>query len=99
MTKSYDYSPYGQRLSQTIHNTDGTTTPGYYTYNAHNDVEALTGSSGTTTSTYGYTAYGQPITSQFTGADKNNATPQPDGTSQPYSSCGVPLKPWRLRSW
>jgi RHS repeat-associated protein len=44
----------------------------------------VTGSSGTTTSTYGYTAYGQPIASQFTGADKNNASPGP--ATEPFSS-------------
>ncbi len=84
VTKSYTYTPAGERISQASHNPDGTTTPGYYTYNDHSDVEAVTGSSGTTTSTYGYTAYGQPVASQFTGADKNNASPGP--TAKPASA-------------
>jgi RHS repeat-associated protein len=81
VTKSYDYTPGGVRLSQTTHNSDGTTTPGYYTYNDHSDVEAVTGSDGNTKSTYGYTAYGQDDKSQFTGADKT--APQPG--SQPFN--------------
>jgi len=84
LTKTYTYTPAGERTSQTAHNTDGTTTPGYYTYNDHSDVEAVTGPAGTTKSTYGYTAYGQPIATQFTGADKN--TTQPSATAVPYSS-------------
>jgi len=81
--KSYTYTPGGERLSQTS-TTGGTTSTGYYSYNDHSDVEALTGSSGTTTSTYGYTAYGQPIASQFTGADKSNVNPK--AGTQPTSS-------------
>jgi len=81
--KSYTYTPAGERIFQTT-TSNGTTTTGYYTYNDHADVEALTSPTGTTTATYGYTAYGQPVTAQFTGADKNNANPSP--TTQPYSS-------------
>jgi len=83
-TKSYTYSPYGQRLSQTTNNSDGTQTPSYYTYNDHSDVQAVTGSDGNTKSTYGYTAYGQNDTSQFTGADKNNTNPS--STTQPFNA-------------
>ncbi len=83
-SKSYTYTPGGQRLSLTSHNANGTTTDGHYTYNDHNDVEAVTGSNGTTTATYGYTAYGQNDTSQFTGADKNNTSPS--STAQPFNS-------------
>jgi RHS repeat-associated protein len=72
------------RITQATTTSGGTTTPGYYTYNSHNDVEAVTGASGTTTATYGYTAYGNPITSQTTGADKNNTTP--GSTTTPYNS-------------
>jgi RHS repeat-associated protein len=81
--KSYTYTPAGERLSQTS-TSNGTTSTGFYSYNDHSDVEAVTKSSGTTTSTYGYTAYGQPIGSQFTGADKNNVNPK--AGTQPYSS-------------
>jgi RHS repeat-associated protein len=87
-SKSYTYTPYGERISQTS-TSGGTTTTGYYTYNDHSDVEAVTGAAGTptaglTTATYGYTAYGQPVASQFTGADKNNT--QPGAAVQPYSA-------------
>lgn len=82
-SKSYTYTPAGERISQAT-TTGGTTSTGYYTYNDHSDVEALTGPAGTTTATYGYTAYGQPVTAQFTGADKNNVNPSP--TAQPASS-------------
>jgi RHS repeat-associated protein len=45
-------------------------------------VQAVTNSStGNTTATYAYTAYGQPIASQWTGADKNNTTPDPTKTT------------------
>jgi RHS repeat-associated protein len=83
-TKSYAYTPGGARLSQTIDNSDGTQTPGYYSYNDHSDTEAVTGSDGNTKSTYGYTAYGQNDTSQFTGADKNNTTP--GSTTRPFNA-------------
>lgn len=84
-TKSYTYTPGGQRLSQIRYHSDGTApTPDYYTYNDHADVEAVTGSDGNTESTYGYTAYGQNDTSQFTGEDKNNT--QPGSTNQPFSA-------------
>ncbi|MET9967661.1 DNRLRE domain-containing protein, partial [Streptomyces sp. NPDC006356] len=33
LTKSYQYSPWGERLSQIKHNSDGTTEAGYYGYN------------------------------------------------------------------
>ncbi|MCW2933610.1 MAG: mucin-2, partial [Actinomycetia bacterium] len=85
-SKTYDYTPSGARLSQATTDSTGTSTPGYYSYNAHSDVEALTGASGTTTATYGYTAYGSPVTSMFTGADKNNATSSPASTTTPYSA-------------
>jgi RHS repeat-associated protein len=56
----------------------------YYTYNDHDDVEAVTGTGGTTTATYGYTAYGQPDPGQYTGTDKNNT--QPSASSAPFNS-------------
>ncbi len=83
VTKTYQYALSGERLSQTRHNSDGTTTNGYYSYNDHSDVEAVTGQTGGTTATYGYTAYGQDDTTQFSGADKPGA--QPAG-SPPYNA-------------
>ena len=87
-SKSYTYTADGERISQAS-TSGGTTTTGYYTYNDHSDVEAITGAAGTTTAgktiaTYGYTAYGQPVAAQFTGADKNNVNPSP--TAQPLSA-------------
>ncbi|WP_246101566.1 DNRLRE domain-containing protein [Streptomyces cyaneus] len=70
LTKSYQYSPWGERLSQIKHNSDGTTEDGYYGYNGHTDVETLTDGAGDTKATYGYTAYGSDDTSEFTGIDK-----------------------------
>ncbi len=85
VNKSYAYTPAGQRLYQyTPSQAGNTTSPGYYSYNDHNDTEAVTGSSGTTTATYGYTAYGQPDPGQFTGQDKNNT--QPSASSAPFNS-------------
>src|SRR5438445_650072 len=37
-----------------------------------------------TKATYGYTAYGQPVAAQFTGADKSNASP--GAAVQPFSA-------------
>ena len=94
ITKTYGYTPDGTRLFQT---TAGDPTPSlngtaYYSYNNHSDVEALTGPSGTPTATYGYTAYGSPVTSMFTGADATNATPGPDVV--PYNSNRFNAMPW-----
>jgi RHS repeat-associated protein len=83
-SKTYTYTPAGSRIAQNTTTRNGVTTPGYYSYNEHSDVEAVTGASGTTTATYGYTAYGDSIPSMFTGADKDNVNPS--ATSQPYNS-------------
>lgn len=68
--KSYQYSPTGERLSQTKHNDDGTTENAFYGYNAHTDVEQVTDSAGNAKATYGYTAYGNNDKNLFTGIDK-----------------------------
>jgi RHS repeat-associated protein len=70
LRKSYQYSPTGERLSQTTHNDDGTTENAFYGYNSHTDVEQVTDSTGDTKSTYGYTAYGNNDKNLFTGIDK-----------------------------
>ncbi|MGA5068242.1 DNRLRE domain-containing protein [Streptomyces exfoliatus] len=70
LTKSYQYSPWGERLSQIKHNTDGTTEDSFYGYNSHTDVETLTDGAGNTKATYGYSAYGSDDASEFTGVDK-----------------------------
>jgi RHS repeat-associated protein len=82
-TKSYQYSPTGERLDQIVHNSAGTEDPTYYSYNQHTDVQALTDSSGNTKATYGYTAYGQDDSSQDTGVDKPSSG---QTASDPYNS-------------
>ncbi|MFD5898983.1 hypothetical protein [Streptomyces sp. NPDC060366] len=77
ITKSYQYSPWGERLSQIKRNSDGTEDLGVYGYNGHTDTETLTDKDGNTASTYGYTAYGSNDSSEFTGIDKPDAA-QPE---------------------
>ncbi|MGW5658598.1 golvesin C-terminal-like domain-containing protein [Streptomyces sp. NPDC003758] len=95
LTKSYQYSPWGERLSQVKHNTDGTTEDGYYGYNSHTDVETLTDSNGDTKATYGYTAYGKDDDSEFTGIDKP-ATADP--TKEAYNPYRFNAKRWDAQS-
>ncbi|MFF8946990.1 DNRLRE domain-containing protein [Streptomyces sp. NPDC014864] len=95
LTKSYQYSPWGQRLSQVKHNTDGTTEDGYYGYNSHTDVETLTDDNGDTKATYGYTAYGSDDDSEFTGIDK----PAPaDPAKEDYNPYRYNSKRWDAQS-
>ncbi|MGA5193277.1 RHS repeat-associated core domain-containing protein, partial [Streptomyces exfoliatus] len=95
LTKSYQYSPWGERLSQVKHNTDGTSEDGYYGYNSHTDVETLTDKDGNTKSTYGYTAYGSDDKDEFTGIDKPDAG---DPTKEAYNPYRYNSKRWDARS-
>ncbi|WP_446473716.1 golvesin C-terminal-like domain-containing protein [[Kitasatospora] papulosa] len=95
LTKSFQYSPWGERLSQSKHNTDGTTEDGYYGYNSHTDVETLTDGNGDTKATYGYTAYGSDDAAEFTGIDKPEAG-QPD--KEEYNPYRYNAKRWDARS-
>ncbi|GAA3518550.1 RHS repeat-associated protein [Streptosporangium album] len=70
LTRSFQYSPWGERLSQVKIKTDGGEESSYYGYNAHTDVETLTSETGDTRATYGYTAYGSNDDKLFTGVDK-----------------------------
>lgn len=81
LAKSYQYSPWGQRLSQVTHpgapdESDGDGSPevgtAFYGYNAHTDVETLTDHTGAVVATYGYTAYGNTDEAETTGIDKPN---------------------------
>ncbi|MER7415781.1 DNA/RNA non-specific endonuclease [Micromonospora peucetia] len=91
LSKSYQYSPWGQRLSQVKHNDNGTSEDSYYGYNSHTDVETLTGANGDTKATYGYTAYGNDDKSEFTGIDK----PDPaNPTKEQYNSFRYNAKRW-----
>nr|WP_315892984.1 DNRLRE domain-containing protein [Streptomyces sp. P9(2023)] len=95
LTKSYQYSPWGQRLSQIKHNGDGTTEDGFYGYNSRTDVDTLTDKNGDTKATYGYTAYGSNDTSEFTGIDKPDAG---DPTKEEYNSYRYNAKRWDAQS-
>ncbi|MGW1552727.1 polymorphic toxin-type HINT domain-containing protein [Streptomyces sp. NPDC002346] len=72
-TKSYQYAPWGQKLTQIKHNTDATKEFSQYLYHPKGDVEAITKDDGNTRATYGYSAYGSDDEKQFTGADKPDA--------------------------
>ncbi|CAL9566122.1 hypothetical protein SUDANB176_04742 [Streptomyces sp. enrichment culture] len=95
LTKSYQYSPWGERLSQVKHNTDGTTEDGYYGYNSHTDVETLTDGNGNTKATYGYTAYGSDQKEEFTGIDKPGTA---DPTKEAYNVYRYNAKRWDANS-
>ncbi|MEV0663872.1 DNRLRE domain-containing protein [Actinomadura luteofluorescens] len=90
-TKSYQYSPWGERLAQIKFNADGSKEDGYYGYNSHTDVETLTDSNGDTKSTYGYTAYGKGDDKETTGIDK----PDPQNPAkEPYNPYRFNAKRW-----
>ncbi|MFE7712023.1 DNRLRE domain-containing protein [Streptomyces sp. NPDC057486] len=95
LTKSYQYSPWGERLSQVKHNGDGTTEDGYYGYNSHTDVEILTDKNGDAKATYGYTAYGKDDKDEFTGIDKPDAG---DPTKEEYNPYRFNSKRWDAQS-
>ncbi|MGW0886121.1 golvesin C-terminal-like domain-containing protein [Streptomyces sp. NPDC002671] len=95
LTKSYQYSPWGERLSQIKYNSDGTTEDGYYGYNSHSDVETLTDKNGDTKATYGYTAYGSDDKSEFTGIDKPDTA---DPTKEAYNPYRFNAKRWDAQS-
>jgi RHS repeat-associated protein len=80
--RTYRATPWGELLSQTKRNTDGTTEDAFYGYDPHSSVETLTDTAGDTKATYGYTAYGQNDDQSFTGVDK----PDPaNPTKEPYN--------------
>jgi len=70
LTKSFQYSPWGERLSQVKFTAEGREESSYYGYNPHTDVEQITSETGDTRATYGYTAYGSNDDKLFTGVDK-----------------------------
>nr|WP_246220888.1 DNRLRE domain-containing protein [Phytoactinopolyspora mesophila] len=70
LATSYQYSAWGQRLSQVKHDAaSGEDETSFYGYNPRTDVETLTDESGDTIATYGYTAYGSEDEDLFTGLD------------------------------
>ncbi|MEU1333100.1 DNRLRE domain-containing protein [Streptomyces sp. NPDC005865] len=85
LTKSYQYGPWGERLSQVKHAADGSAgESAFYGYNGHTDVETLTDKSGDTKATYGYSAYGSDDKSDFTGIDKPDAGNSAKDVYNPY---------------
>ncbi|MFG1859194.1 DNRLRE domain-containing protein [Actinomadura geliboluensis] len=92
ITKTYQYSPWGERLSQVRFKPDSSPKEdGYYGYNSHTDVETVTDSTGDTKATYGYTAYGQNDDNEITGIDK----PDPQNpTNEPYNPYRFNAKRW-----
>jgi YD repeat-containing protein len=96
VTKSYQYSPWGQRLSQIKHDTTaGTEELGTYGYNTRGDVETVTTDNGDTLATYGYTAYGSDVEEEFTGID----APDTGGTEEePYNVYRFNAKRWDVTS-
>jgi RHS repeat-associated protein len=97
LTKSYQYSPWGQRLSQITHQADPEAgieagESAYYGYNAHTDVETLTDDAGNAVATYGYTAYGNADESEYSGIDKPEAG-NPEG-AELYNAYRYNSKRW-----
>jgi RHS repeat-associated protein len=80
VSKVYTYGPGGEKLALIDTPVNGTTTKkSYYGLNPHGDVESLTdATTGQTSSTYRYTAYGTPDTKGTTGADAITGDPVKD---------------------
>ncbi|MFE0100076.1 RHS repeat domain-containing protein [Streptomyces sp. NPDC059009] len=95
LTKSYQYSPWGERLSQIKQAADGKAEDTYYGYNSHTDVETLTDKDGNAKATYGYSAYGSNDAADFTGIDKPTAT---DPTKESYNPYRFNSKRWDAAS-
>jgi len=95
MCRSTPLSPWGMRISQVTHNTDGSKEDAFYGYNPHTDVEQLTDDTGNTKTTYGYTAYGKNDEARFTGADKPDTA---DPTKEPFNAYRFNSKRWDQHS-
>ncbi|WP_165949445.1 RHS repeat-associated core domain-containing protein [Kribbella turkmenica] len=80
VSKSYAYGAGGENLSLVDSPVNGTTSSkSFYGTNPHGDVETLTdATTGLTTSTYRYTAYGQADRVGTTGDDAITGTPGQD---------------------
>ncbi|UBU12521.1 polymorphic toxin-type HINT domain-containing protein [Nonomuraea gerenzanensis] len=92
LTKSFQYSPWGERLSQVKVNADSSEESSYYGYNPHSDVEQITKENGDTRATYGYTAYGRNDDKLFTGIDKPD--PVDPTTKEEYNPYRFNSKRW-----
>ncbi|MFE6511682.1 RHS repeat-associated core domain-containing protein [Nocardioides sp. NPDC057767] len=99
LTKSYQYSPWGQRLSQVSYKADAEAgieagETGYYGHNAHSDVETMTDDAGKTVATYGYTAYGENDDAEFTGIDKPDAANPEQPSDESFNAYRFNGKRW-----
>ncbi|WP_170285257.1 DNRLRE domain-containing protein [Micromonospora palomenae] len=90
-TKSYQYAPWGQQLTQIKHKDDGSREYSQFIYRPRGDVVGITKEDGKTRATYGYTAYGKDDESQFTGVDKPGA--QAEG-EEPYNAFRFNASRW-----
>jgi RHS repeat-associated protein len=94
-TKSYQYAPWGQQLTQIKHKDDGSREYSQFIYRPRGDVIGISKEDGKTRATYGYTAYGKDDASQFTGVDKPGA--QPEG-EEPYNAFRFDASRWDAQS-
>jgi RHS repeat-associated protein len=94
-TKSYQYAPWGQQLTQIKHKDDGSREYSQFIYRPRGDVVGITKEDGKTRATYGYTAYGKDDESQFTGVDKPGATPEGE---EPYNAFRFNASRWDASS-
>ncbi len=92
VAKAYVTGPAGKPLALRSIPASGDPTVRYYSLNPHGDTEALTNpSTGDTTTTYRYTAYGQPEAQGTKGEDDQQAN-NPDGAIPDV------LNPYRFNS-
>ncbi|MFJ8582046.1 DNRLRE domain-containing protein [Micromonospora sp. NPDC093277] len=90
-TKSYQYAPWGQQLTQIKHKDDGSREYSQFIYRPRGDVIGITKENGNTRATYGYTAYGKDDESQFTGVDKPGAASEGE---EPYNAFRFNASRW-----
>ena len=96
ITKTYDYSPNGERLAliNNDQNNSANDNTAYYTYDQHKNVEALTGAVGSTLATYGYTAFGAD--DKTSSSDTNSWDTGLDANSD--STAAFPFNSYRFNS-
>ncbi|MEU4681427.1 DNRLRE domain-containing protein [Micromonospora sp. NPDC023737] len=90
-SKSYQYAPWGQQLTQIKHKDDGGREYSQFIYRPRGDVIGITKEDGNTRATYGYTAYGKDDESQFTGVDKPGQTAEGE---EPYNAFRFNASRW-----
>lgn len=91
--RSYQYSPWGERLSMMKKNDQGVNETSYYLNNTDVDVEMLLDEQGNVRATYGYTPYGENDEALFTGVDKPDPTKPDKEMYNPFRYSGKPWDP------